>query len=113
MLITNQLPTREIMATPNFYLGVPFGIIFTSVLAYSLWLWGLSKLPVSRVGFFIYLDPVIAGVVAFFLLREVVEIPVLVGALFILSSLYFAESKHPYHHLFHVFKKRETEYPHK
>lgn len=112
MLIVDQFPTREMISTPNFYLGVPFGIIFPSITAFALWQWGLSKLPASRVGFFSYLDPVITGIAAFFILGEVVEIPVIVGGLFILGSLYFAESKHPYHHLIDIMRNRETEYKH-
>jgi drug/metabolite transporter (DMT)-like permease len=110
MCLTHQIPSTEILHTPNFYIGIPFGIIFPSILAYSLWQWGLSKLPASRVGFFVYLDPVIGGICAFFFLGETVEPAVVAGGLFILSSLYFAETKHPYHHLIDIMKHRETEY---
>ena len=112
MLIMDQFPTREMMSTPNFYLGVPFGIVFPSIMAFGLWQWGLSKLPASRVGFFSYLDPVITGIAAFFILGEIVELPVIIGSVFILCSLYFAESKHPYHHLIDIVRNRETEYKH-
>lgn len=103
----------QIYKTPNFYIGVPFGIVFTSTLAYAFWQWGLSKLPASKVGFFIYLDPVVAAVVAFFLLHEVITLEIFFGALLIVGALYFAEAKHPYEHLFHLVRKHETDYPHK
>lgn len=112
MFFAHQMPTREIIMTPNFYIGIPFGILFPSLIAYCCWQWGLSKLPASRVGFFVYLDPVFAGVAAFFLLGETVELPVIVGGIFIVGSLYFAESKHPYHHLIDIMRHRGSEYKH-
>jgi len=55
-------------------------------------MWGLSKLEVSRVGFFVYLDPVIATAAAFFMLKETITIPFLLGAAFIFFGLYIAET---------------------
>lgn len=81
-------------------LGMLYGIFFSSFAAYSLWQWGLSKLDVSRVGFFLYLDPVVATIAAVLLLQEAITASFLVGSLLILFGLFLAERRFPhYHHL--------------
>lgn len=80
--------------------GMFYGIFFSSFAAYSLWQWGLSKLDASRVGFFLYLDPIVATVVAVLLLSEKITVPFVIGALLIFFGLFLAERKLPhYHHL--------------
>ena len=57
------------LANPdNFRLiiGVVFGAIFTSVIAYYLFFWAVKYMPASQTGVFIYLDPVIAIIIAIF-----------------------------------------------
>ncbi len=89
-------------------IGIGFILFFASLTAIPLWQWGISKLEVSRIGFFLYLDPVVAFIVAFFLLGEVISSHMLIGALFIFAGLYVAENTihFPHFHLYHAHIKR-------
>lgn len=87
--------------------GILYILIFASLTAIPLWQWGISKLEVSRLGFFLYIDPVVAFSVAFFLLGEVITSHMIIGAVFIFLGLYIAESTiHlPHFHLYHAHMK--------
>jgi drug/metabolite transporter (DMT)-like permease len=89
-------------------IGIFYILFFSSLIAIPLWQWGISKLEISRVGFFLYLDPVVAFIVAFFLLGEIVTVHMLIGALFIFIGLYIAENTlhFPHFHLYHAHMKK-------
>ena len=89
-------------------IGIFYILFFSSLMAIPLWQWGISKLEISRIGFFLYLDPVVAFTVAFFLLGEVITLPMLIGAFFIFVSLYIAENTthFPHFHLYHAYVKK-------
>lgn len=80
-------------------IGMLFGILFSSLTAYMLWDFGLSKIGASRVGFFFYLDPVISTIFAVVLLSEKITPAFLAGSLCIIGGLFIAEGRLPYHHL--------------
>jgi len=88
--------------------GIFFILFFSSLVAIPLWQWGISKLEVSRVGFFLYLDPVVAFIVAFFLLGEIISHPMIIGAILIFVGLYVAENTlhFPHFHLYHSHIKK-------
>lgn len=96
--------------TPQALIGISFILFLASLTAIPLWQWGISKLEISRVGFFLYLDPVVAFTVAFFLLGEVITTHMLIGAIFIFIGLYIAENTlHlPHFHLYHAHMKRKN-----
>lgn len=90
--------------------GIIYILIFASLTAIPLWQWGISKLEVSRLGFFLYIDPVVAFTVAFFLLGEVVTSHMIIGAIFIFVGLYIAEGTihFPHFHLYHAHMKSKN-----
>lgn len=98
----NNLPSTSIW-------GIIFGTLFSSIGAYSLWQWGLSKIDESRAGFFFYLDPMASTVAAVILLSEKITQPFVLGAILIFLGLLFAEGRLPYHtlleHALGKFKK--------
>lgn len=91
------------------FLGIAYILFFASLTAIPLWQWGISKLEVSRLGFFLYLDPVVSFIVAFLLLGEVVTIHMIIGAIFIFIGLYIAENTihFPHFHLYHAHIRRK------
>ncbi len=101
----------EFLAKPNWlaqisttgYIAIVYGILFSSLTAYSLWQWGLSKIPVSQVGVFSYLDPITATITAVLLLSEKITIPFVIGAVFIFIGLFIAEA-HLHTHKMHRLK---------
>lgn len=86
-------------------LGIIYGTLFSSLSAYSLWLYGLSKMQASRVGFFFYLDPVAATITAIIVLSEKITIPFVFGAIFIFLGLFIAEQNFNYLHVISRFLK--------
>lgn len=91
--IINVLPV--ILYDSRFVIGLFFGVVFASTLAYYFWQWGLSKIEATRVGFFLYLDPIVATIASVIILNESVSMTFIAGALCIFIGLYIAEKRVP------------------
>jgi len=86
--------TREIAhLSPPGWLGVAFLGIFCSGLAYIAWYDALQSLPASQVGVFLYLEPLVAVLVAGVVLGETVNLASLLGGMIILVGVYLVNYK--------------------
>jgi drug/metabolite transporter (DMT)-like permease len=65
--------------TQNGWLGILFLGIFCSGLAYIAWYDALKALTTAQTGVFLYIEPLVAVVVAFFILREAITLASLLG----------------------------------
>jgi drug/metabolite transporter (DMT)-like permease len=74
--------------TTNGWLGIAFLGIFASGLAYIYWYDSLQALPASRVGAFLYLEPLVAVVVAALILDEPLLLVSLLGGAVILTGVW-------------------------
>jgi len=72
----------------NGWIGVIFLGVFCSGLAYIAWYDALQALPASQVGAFLYLEPLVAVVVAAAILAEPITWVSLVGGTIILLGVY-------------------------
>src|SRR3989339_116948 len=82
------------------WIGIIFGVFFSSALAYFLFYYGVSRLKAQEVGIFTYIDPLAAIVVAAPLLHEYPNLFYIFGGLLIFWGIYFAEGRihwHPFH----------------
>jgi drug/metabolite transporter (DMT)-like permease len=79
------------------YLGIAYGAIFSSAIAYGLFAWGLSKVSATDSAMFVYVDPVVGTVMGAVLLHEPVTLPFLGGAILIFGGIYLAEGRIQYH----------------
>lgn len=82
-------------------LGILYGIVFSSFFAHLFWQWGLSKMDVTKVGFFHYLEPIATTITAILILSEKITLPFIIGSTFIFLGLMVAEvhrHHHPPHH---------------
>lgn len=77
--------------TWNSLLGVGFLGIFCSGLAYIAWYDGLQAIQASQIGAFLYLEPLVAVVVAWLILGEKLLILSLVGGVIILLGVRFVQ----------------------
>lgn len=77
--------------------GIIFGAVLSSVIAYCFYNFALKNIVANEVGIFFYLDPVVAVVIAIPLLGEVITIPYLFGSLLVFLGLFIAEGHFPYH----------------
>lgn len=79
------------------YLGVSYGAIFSSVLGYGLFAWGLSKISATDTAMFAYVDPLVGTVAGALLLHEPITVPFVGGALLIFGGIFLAEGRIHYH----------------
>ena len=79
------------------WIGIVFGVFFSSALAYFLYSYGLSKIKTQEVGLFTYIDPIVAVVIAIPLLSEYPNYLFLIGAGLVFMGIFIAEKRIHYH----------------
>jgi drug/metabolite transporter (DMT)-like permease len=85
---------REIgQLTPHGWMAVAFLGIFCSGLAYIAWYDALKALTTAQTGVFLYIEPLVAVVVAFFILAEAITLASLLGGAVILFGVWLVN--HP------------------
>lgn len=87
------------------FIGIIFGAILSSALAYFLYEWGMQKIQACEVGIFTYIDPVVAILVAMPLLHEMVTPVYILGSLLVFTGIFISEGRIHYHPFHHLFKK--------
>ncbi len=100
----------DIVANPTWFINMPFfayigilyGILFSGLLAFGLWQYGLSKVSETNVGFFLYISPVVTSLIAVLFLGEIITEEFFIGSALIIIGLLVAEAhmyhKKPLHH---------------
>lgn len=99
----------EYLQNPNWILKVSilgiFGLIYITVLssicAYFLLLWGLSKIPVSHANLIQYIEPAVAASLAVPLLGERISFSFIIGTLLIVLGVYWGTLGKEEHHIIH------------
>jgi drug/metabolite transporter (DMT)-like permease len=81
--------------TLNGWLGISFLGIACSGLAYIFWYDGLQAIPASQVGAFLYLEPLVAVVVAAIILQEAILLASVAGGLIILLGVWMVNRSAP------------------
>ena len=86
------IPTRGMAGIPgltfNGWIGVTFLGIFCSGLAYLAWYDALKALSTAQTGVFLYIEPLVAAVVAFFIVGKPITLASLVGGAVILLGVW-------------------------
>jgi drug/metabolite transporter (DMT)-like permease len=99
----------EYLQNPNWVLKVSllgiFGLIYITVLssicAYFLLLWGLSKISVSHANLIQYIEPAVAASLAVPLLGERISFSFIIGTLLIVLGVYWGTLGKEEHHITH------------
>lgn len=81
------------------WIGIIYGVFFSSALAYFLFYWAIRKISGQEIGIFTYIDPVIALIIAWPLLGEKPNLFYLLGSLLVFGGIYFAENRFHWHPL--------------
>ncbi len=84
--------------------GIIYGAIGATAIANYLYFYAIKQLPASEVGLFIYLDPIIAIMIAIPLLGELPTPLYIAGAVLVFMGIFIAEGRLPYHPL-HKLRK--------
>jgi len=100
-LLYTQLDIRGIV-------GIVFGAVFSSTIAYGLFSYGLSKIQANEASLFIYIDPVAGTILSYFMLHEPITIPFIIGAVFIFLGIYIAEHRINYHPFGRLKREKST-----
>lgn len=93
-------PLWIVSVTSSGFLGLLYGIFFSSLVAYFFWQKGLKKMPAGRASFFFYLDPITGGFASYLILGEKITPSLIVGGLFITLAVFLSEYRrknHPLH----------------
>jgi len=95
------------------WLGIIFGVLFSSAIAYTLFAYGIAKIAAQEIGVFTYIDPVAALILAVPLLGEVPNLYFYLGSFMVFLGILFAEGRihwHPFHkikqHKFHIINSK-------
>ena len=97
-LLYSQIDMRGII-------GILFGGIFSTAIAYTLYCWGLSKVPASDVSIYTYIDPIAGTILGYFMLRENISLPFVLGSILIFGGIFIAEKRIHYHPLQKMLQK--------
>jgi drug/metabolite transporter (DMT)-like permease len=82
--------------------GLVYLIFIGSLLAYSAYVFAISKLPPTQVSVYAYINPIVAIVLGWIILQEQVSVNVITGTLITLSGVYLVNKE---------FKKQRNELP--
>lgn len=82
--------------------GILYGVIFSSTIAYSLYNFGLSKIEASEAGIFTYLMPITSILIAVPFFGEKITLPFVFGSILVFLGILIAEKK-----LFFLQKREE------
>lgn len=106
-LFANEVATQGFLPnlTNNTILGIAFGAIFSSLIAYHLHSIALKYLTASDVGIFAYIDPVVTVLIAAPLLGEKPDLLFAIGAVMVFGGIFIAEGRIHYHPIDKFFKK--------
>ncbi len=96
------------MLNLNGWVGIIYGIFFSSAAAYFLFYLGVSKIEAQEVGIFTYIDPIVAVMIAAPLLGEFPSIYYVLGTILVFGGIYFAEGRINYHPLYLYIKKQSA-----
>ncbi len=86
-------------------LGVLFGAFLSSGVGYFLHTWAIKYMPVEDVGLFVYMDPVVAVLIAYPLLGETPTIHFIIGSILVFLGIFVAEGRFPYRPLQKLSRK--------
>ncbi len=79
--------------TPWFFYSAVFSILGATLLTYFLNNWALKRAPSGNVAIFIYLQPIVAGLIGYFFLNELITTRMIICSILILSGLMFSIAK--------------------
>ncbi len=97
----NELQTWSFTElTSTSWIGIIYGVIFSSAIAYFMFNYALTKLSAQQIGVYSYIMPVIAVLVAIPLLKEFPDFFFILGAVFVFIGMFISE-RHPHYRKMH------------
>lgn len=77
------------MSKVNLYgwLSILYIAIVTSVIGYSIWYWLLKHMEASKASVLVNVQPIVAGILGYYLLGETISLPFVFGGIIILTGV--------------------------
>lgn len=69
------------------WLSILYIAIITSVIGYSIWYWLLKHMEASKASVLVNIQPIVAGILGYYLLGESISLPFVFGGLIILTGV--------------------------
>ena len=69
------------------WLSILYIAIVTSVIGYSIWYWLLKYMEASKASVLVNIQPIVAGILGYYLLGETISLPFVVGGIIILTGV--------------------------
>ncbi len=88
-------------------MGIVYGAVFSSAVAYSFYAWGLSKISATDTSLIAHLDPIVGTILGYFVLNEPITSAFILGALLIFFGIYVAEGRLHYHPIHKLRRPKE------
>ena len=106
-LFTDEVGTLGFLPnlTNHAIIGIAFGAILSSFVAYLFHNFALKYLTASDVGVFAYMDPVVTVLIAIPLLGEFPDLLFTIGATLVFGGIFIAEGRIHYHPIHRFFGK--------
>lgn len=89
-------PLWPVFLNFNGLLGIAFGAIFSSFLAYTAWGFAAERITAAEIGLYMYLNPIVTVLIAVPLLGEKLTPAFLIGSALAILGIYIAERRIPY-----------------
>lgn len=81
-------------------LGLAYITVLSSISAYFLFEWGLSKMTLNHANLFQYIEPLVAATLGIAILGEKLSFPFMIGVILIVLGVYWGTfAKEPHHHI--------------
>lgn len=95
--VVYELTAFPLIIDQKALVGILYGAVFASAIAYIFSSWAIKFLTAADVGIFTYIDPIAAIVIAVPLLGEIPTATFLIGSLLVFGGIYIAEGRIHYH----------------
>jgi drug/metabolite transporter (DMT)-like permease len=69
------------------WLSILYIAIITSVIGYSIWYWLLKHMEASKASVLVNIQPIVAGILGYYLLGETISLPFVFGGIIILTGV--------------------------
>ncbi len=69
------------------WLSILYIAIITSVIGYSIWYWLLKYMEASKASVLVNVQPIVAGILGYYLLGETISLPFVIGGIIILTGV--------------------------
>lgn len=102
MLWEMHLPSYTFILDTQSLIGMLYGGILSSGLAWLLLAFAVKQLPASEIGIFTYIDPIVTALIALPLLGEQITFSYLLGTVLVFLGIFIAKGRlayHPFHKL--------------